>query len=182
MDRQPIFDIVSRRYAQVHGAVPNLDFPAFHSHARNNVVGAALGYRRADSGALFLEAYLDRPVEAELNDALGRSFERCDIIEIGNMAAETAPAMIALWADAANDLGGRAEIAVAVLTAQLRSMFRRLGLTIHELVPAAAERLGASADSWGSYYAQDPVVCAGLIAEGQERLARFATRHGRACA
>ena len=44
--------------------------------------------------------------------------------------------------------------------------------------PAKADpaRLGPERAIWGSYYENDPVVCAGLVAEGQARLARFAAR------
>lgn len=172
MNSQSARTLIERRYADVHGASPNLNYPAFSLHGCNGVVGAALGFRRADRGALFLEAYLDAPVETYVTAAFGQSVARCDIVEIGSMAADTAQAMIGLWARAANDLGDQAEIAVAVLTAPLRSMFRRLGLTLHELLPAQADRLGAAAGQWGRYYELDPIVCAGRIVEGQARLAR----------
>ena len=177
-----ISTMIERRYDAVHGARPNLDYPLFRSRLTGGKVSAALGYRRADRERLFLEAYLDGPIEAALADRLGRSFDRHEIVEIGNMASENALAMIGLWAEAANDLGGEAEIAVAVLTAPLRAMFRRLGLSLHEIAPASPERLGAAAADWGQYYRLDPIICAGFIAEGQQCLARMANRRIRACA
>lgn len=183
MDRDAIEKLISRRYADAHGAMPTVSFTHFHAHGSGTAIGAVLGYRRADLGKLFLEAYLDRPVEDMLGAALGRSFRRHDIVEIGNLAASNAPAMIALWAQASNDLADEAEIAVAVLTAPLRSMFRRLGITLHEIAPARIERLGAEGAQWGRYYASDPVVCAGFIADGQDRLSRLvARRERRRCA
>ena len=71
---------------------------------------------------------------------------------------------------------GDAEIAVAVLTAPLRRMFQRLGVNLVPLAKADPARLGPERAIWGSYYENDPVVCAGLVAEGQARLARFAAR------
>ncbi|CAN5164287.1 thermostable hemolysin [soil metagenome] len=171
MHHQAAVALIERRYADVHGATPNLDFPAFATHARNGVIGAALGFRRADTGPLFLEAYLDDAIERHLSHIFQRSIMRHDIVEIGNMAAETAPAMVALWARAANDLGNQAEVAVAVLTTSLRAMLRRLGVVLYEIAPARPERLGRTASKWGAYYEKDPIVCAGLIAEGQSRLA-----------
>lgn len=172
--------LITRRYAAVHRAAMQ---PCFVNLASREVAGqavAALGYRRAGRERLFLEAYLDRSIELELADILGRLVERSDIVEIGNLASENALAMIALWADAANDLGGDAEIAVAVLTVPLRAMFRRLGVTLYEIGPAKPERLGAYAEQWGEYYRLDPVICAGIIPEGQQRLARIAARQARA--
>lgn len=181
MDRDAALQLINRRYADVHGAVPGLDYAVFHVHRRAGAIGAALGYRRADSGRLFLEAYLDAPIEELLAVATGRTIVRRDIVEIGNLAADTAPAMVALWTLASNDLAGEAEIAVAVLTAPLRHMFRRLGVTLHILAPATPERLGTAARDWGRYYLNDPQVCAGAIADGQARLARFGMRRmGRA--
>lgn len=181
MDRTAILDLISRKYAREYRASPEMNFPEFRSHNGKGDPRAALGYRRADAGPLFLESYLDTPVEQALHAHLGRRFSRHDIVEIGNLASETAPAMIALWARTANDLGNEAEIAVAVLTRPLRSMFRRLGVTLTEIAPALPERI-ADAARWGAYYAQDPVICAGLIADGQTRLARFAHRIARQCA
>jgi Thermostable hemolysin len=61
-------------------------------------------------------------------------------------------------------------------------MFRRLGVTLHEIEPARANRIGDAASSWGDYYNQNPIICAGLIADGQDRLSRFAERLLRRCA
>jgi hypothetical protein len=179
MSRREACDLISRRYAEVHGAIPAIDYSLLRVARSVSGERAALGYRRASSQQLFLEFYLDRPIEAELTRLLGRSIQRADIVEIGNLAADNAPAMVRLWADTANDLGGEAELAVAVLTRQLRAMFRRLGLTLHEIAPARPERLADRGAQWGSYYAQDPIVCAGFILEGQTKLAAMIERRDR---
>lgn len=164
--------LIEQCYRKTHAACARPAFADFKARHVQGEIAATLGYRRADRERLFLEAYLDVPINVALRQCLGREFARRDIVEIGNLASENALAMIGLWAQAANDLGADAEVAVAVLTAPLRSMFHRLGLTLHEIAPARAERLGANADDWGNYYALDPVVCAGFIAEGQQCLAR----------
>ncbi|MGZ3271478.1 MAG: thermostable hemolysin, partial [Croceibacterium sp.] len=87
--------------------------------------------------------------------------------------------MIALWGEAANDLGDTNDVVVATLTAPLRRMFGRIAVPIHELVRADPAKLGPAAADWGSYYAQDPWVCAGRIAEGQRAIAQFLARRGR---
>lgn len=179
MSRREACDLISRRYAEVHGAVTTVDYHDLRVATSTSGERAALGYRRASCQRLFLECYLDRPIEAELKRLLGRPVNRNDIVEIGNLAADNAPAMVRLWADTANDLGGEAEIAVAVLTRQLRAMFRRLGLTLHEIAPARPERLADRGAQWGNYYAQDPVVCAGFILEGQARIAAMIERRDR---
>lgn len=180
MHDSPAGTLITRQYAAVYGAAMQPCFACLASREVSGRAAAALGYRRANHERLFLEAYLDRPIEQELGALLGRAINRSDIVEIGNLASENALAMIALWADAANDLGGDAEIAVAVLTAPLRAMFRRLGVTLYEIAPADPEHLGGDAEQWGDYYRLDPILCAGFIAEGQQRLARIAARQARA--
>ena len=138
------------------------------------IVGrAVLGYRRAGTDALFLERYLDQPIERAVSKALGRSVDRQAIVEIGNLAADGAWPMVELWGAAANDLAGSSEIAVATLTLQLRRMLGRIGVPLRMLCPARPRSLGAAAADWGSYYLHDPWVCAGSIAEGQRAIAAF---------
>jgi hypothetical protein len=181
MRREAALRLIRERYESVHGADPELSYDHLIVLGRAERVGATCGYRRASAGFLFLEHYLDRPIEQAVADVYGRAISRADIVEIGNLAAGTAPAMVALWAKAANDLSDETEIAVAVLTAPLRRMFARLGIALAEIAPASAQRLGPMAARWGRYYALDPIVCAGRIADGQEKLARFASREPRPC-
>lgn len=167
--------LIGRRYMDVFGARPAPSFRDYLAHGSGGT-GAMLGYRRADEAGLFLEAYLDCPVEACLEAALGRRIERSDVVEIGNFAADNAMAMIELWGAAANDLAGGSEIAVATLTAPLRRIFARIGVPLIVLAPARPERLGAAAAEWGRYYQTDPQVCAGIIREGQGAIAAFMAR------
>lgn len=176
MDHTPLIELMKSRYAAQHQAEPRVTYQTLLGQNSGARVGAALGYRRAGAEALFLEAYLDAPVEDALMPALGRAVDRNDIIEIGNLASCNATAMIALWARTANDLGHEAEIAVAVLTAPLRRMFARLGVRLIELAKADPARVPDDGSDWGRYYELEPMVCAGLIAEGQHQLNRFAAR------
>jgi len=178
MVRQSERTLIHRRYSEVHGACVRPAYASYCGVERDGRARAAIGFRRADAGPLFLERYLDQPVEATVALALGSRVPRSDIIELGNFAADDAFAMIALWSRAANDLATGCEVAVATLTAPLRSMLRRMSVPIHVLAPAMRERADDPA-AWGRYYDTDPQVCAGWIAEGQRALASFAARRGR---
>lgn len=182
MDRNSVLDLVKSRYAARHGATPTVGYADLRGEQRDGRVCAALGYRRAHRERLFLETYLDAPVEDVLSNLMGRAFGRADIVEIGNLASCNAAAMVALWARTANDLGNNAEIAVAVLTSPLRKMFARLGVRLIELASADPSRVANDGSDWGRYYDLEPVVCAGLISDGQDRLARFAARLDRTAA
>jgi len=168
--------LIKPKYREVLGARLSPSFETFMHVGSRAANGAALGYQRAGSEPLFLERYLDCPIEAAVTAALGREVERSAIVEIGNFAAVDAMAMVALWGAAANDLGERSEVAVATLTAPLRGMFARIGVPLHPLAAARPERMGSGAQDWGRYYELDPQVCAGVIAEGQAAITVFLAR------
>lgn len=172
-------ELISRKYLDKLGASISPSFSCWHDTEVNGATVAVLGYRRAGPEPLFLEAYLDAPIEDLASLALGRMVARDAIIEIGNLASDNALAMIELWGAAANDLGGEGEVAVATLTAPLRRMFARIGLPISVIAPARIERLETSNGTWGRYYELDPQVCVGVIADGQQAIEAFRARRTR---
>jgi hypothetical protein len=128
---------------------------------------AAAGYAAAGVQELFLEQYLDAPIEEALGRAAGRAIARNDIVEVGNLAAVSAGmarALIPLLARHLHCMGYRWVAFTA--TRPLRNSFHRLGLRPLPLAAADPARLPDAGASWGSYYAQDPVVMAGRIALG----------------
>jgi hypothetical protein len=177
MNSECLRSFVDETYRRAYGSRRAAVFEEYLSTGNTN--NAALGYRRAGAEPLFLEAYLDDPIENLVSAALSRPVARDAIVEIGNLAANNAWSMIALWGKAANDLGGTSEVVVATLTAPLRRTFARIGVPVHQLMRADPAKLGPLAADWGSYYAQDPRVCAGPIAEGQQALANFMAKRRR---
>jgi Thermostable hemolysin len=168
--------LIDRKYREKLGAKITPNFQSWLHCGSGDARSAALGFRRASSEPLFLEVYLDRPIESFVSATLNRPVARNEIIEIGNFAAENAMAMIALWGAAANDLGGNAEVAVATLTAPLRRMFLRIGIPMEVMAPATPDRLGKASKNWGRYYSLDPQICVGVISEGQQAIANFISR------
>ena len=176
MNSSVAVSVMGRKYLEVFGASPAPSFRDYLASGREPDRLAGLGYRRASEGPVFLERYLDAPVEVELGRAFGRRVTRSEVVEIGNFAAENAFVMLELWGEAANDLADGSEIAVATLTAPLRRIFSRIGLPFRSICVARAEGLGSAAGEWGSYYQQDPQVCAGVIADGQAAISRWHDR------
>lgn len=134
---------------------------------QNDLV-AVVGYRDAASHPLYLEHYLDAPIEEVLAAQVGEPVHRRDIVEVGNLA-DAAP--------------GGARAAIIILTAflysagyrwvvftgvpKLRNAFGRLGLEPVELAQADPARLPAGEqEAWGSYYAGQPLVMGGDIRQG----------------
>lgn len=128
---------------------------------------AAAGYAAAGVQELFLEQYLDAPIEEVLGHAVRRPIARNDVVEVGNLAAASAGmarALIPLLARHLHRMGYRWVAFTA--TRALRNSFHRLGLQPLALAPADPARLPDRGVSWGSYYAQDPVVMGGRISLG----------------
>jgi hypothetical protein len=182
--RAAVKELIERRYAAVHGAVPASDYP--HFCVIGGSVGedpkAALGFRLASEERLFLEDYLDVPVEVAVSRALDRLVCRSVIVEIGAHASERNRATIDLWAHTARHLHAVADVAVAVLTAPLRSMFARLSIDIVEICDADPALLRCRDQDWGSYYDLDPKVCAGWIAPALPVLDSFGGTISGVCA
>lgn len=180
MPNAAVRQLIVDRYAAVHGAAPPAEYPDYLTVKGPDGPYATLGYRRAGSSRLFLEQYLDSPIEQVLSERLGRPIARETVVELGDHASRRPAATVTLWLRTADALCGRADFAVAVLTAPLRAMLRRLDLTLLELAPATASRLGDHAANWGRYYATDPVLCAGHVPTNRTTLTQSARnwRHG----
>jgi hypothetical protein len=136
---------------------------------RNRLDGwqAGAGYAAAGAQALFLEHYLDHPVERAIAAAGGGPAARPGIVEAGNLASSSAGMARALIPALALHLH-RLGYAWVTFTATraLRNTFHRLGLRPLRLAAADPARLEDGGASWGSYYGHDPVVVACEIRQG----------------
>jgi hypothetical protein len=127
---------------------------------------AAAGYRAADAGPLFLERYLDAPIEQHLQAASDAPVTRRRIAEVGHLAAARAGEgrrLIALMAPLLAHEGF--DWIVSTLTQELRQLFVRLGV-------ADPDKLGEQAADWGSYYDHRPLVQAGHLRHALQALQR----------
>lgn len=126
---------------------------------------AALGLRFAENNSLFLEQYLDQPVEQILSSATHddvNNIPRDSIVEVGNLAAHHAGGtrwlIIALTAYLQ---GAGYDWVTFTSVPSLRNSFRKLGLKLYDLGPAELSRLpGSQQNDWGSYYDSQPQVMA----------------------
>jgi hypothetical protein len=133
---------------------------------------AACGLRRAASAALFLETYIDRPVEQAIGVRCGAAIAREQIVEVGNLAVVppfTARRFIASLTR--HLLAGEAEWAVFTAVATLRNAFTRLGVPFLRLGAARLDALPeASRAAWGSYYDTTPEVLAVRVRDAARSL------------
>ncbi|MDH4096359.1 MAG: thermostable hemolysin [Betaproteobacteria bacterium] len=161
-------DFIAARFGRAYGARVTHFLP--HLLGVRDGLGrwqAAAGYAAAEGGDLFLEQYLQHPVEHALAEKLGRPLARHGIVEVGNLAAVSAGMarlLIPQLARHLHRLGYRWVVFTA--TRALRNSFLRLGLRPLPIAPADPARLADGGASWGAYYEQDPIVMAGKIALG----------------
>lgn len=170
--RNRLENFIHARFAEHYGANIQHFMPCLLGlDDGDGALRAAVGIRSADQGPLFLERYLDAPVEEEIARRCGRSVARGQIVEVGNLAALEAGHARLLIIAMTHFLVSQGFAWVTFTgTVSLLNSFQRLGLTPVSLAPADPQRMGAELGDWGSYYATRPQVMAGDIGAGHQRL------------
>lgn len=155
---------VTKVFRDHYQAAPQNFTPNFVVLERDEQILAAAGWRCAADERLFLESYLDRPVETLVSGLAGHPVSRARIVEVGHLAVTQRGGSVDVILTLAAHLDRLGyEWVVFTATQELIGIFRRLQLPPLALAPADPERLGPQADAWGSYYASHPVVVAGRI-------------------
>lgn len=151
-----IRDVYQERYgAEIRGWMPFLA-----ARRDRHGIQAAAGFRPATE-PLYLENYLDEPIEAAIAGHTGRAPCRSSIVEVGHLASHRGGAGALLLLDLADHLHQQGfDWLVNTATADTRRLI--LGLRAAPLALAAADpaRLPDGGGAWGRYYEHQPVVLA----------------------
>ena len=151
-------EFVRATFARSYGARLSSFYPLLLGiRRRPGVYEAVAGIRPAGGEALFLEHYLDSPVERLLG------VDRSRIVEIGNLSPAGAGQARWLICMISAFLTGAGFFSV-VFTAvpKLSNAFRRMGLPLRRLGDARPDRLPVGvAEDWGTYYESRPAVFSG---------------------
>lgn len=132
---------------------------------------AAVGWRGAAQEPLFLERYLDEPVEILMQRLTGQEFSRERVVEVGHLASDKPGGSVQVIVSLARHLTRDGyEWVVFTATRELVRIFTKLGLPLLALAKADPARLGAQARDWGRYYDSQPIVVAGPIRLALERV------------
>ncbi|MBI1405653.1 MAG: hypothetical protein GC145_05960 [Caulobacter sp.] len=174
-DRSRVEAFLEASYARAFEGRIRSHYPTLVSVQRaDGGIEAAVGFRLAARERLFLEQYLDAPIEQALANRMGLNVRRHEITEIGNLASNSAPATLLLFLALAAHLAEEGcTHAVATATRQLRRSFARVGFATQSLTRAEPARLAGGAADWGAYYARDPEVRVGAIAPALPALTRM---------
>lgn len=137
---------------------------------------AALGLRRASQEALFLETYLDLPIDAALSEHTGQPVQREDLVEVGNFASHTAGGgRLLITALTALLRSNGFKWAVFTATPLLQRSFHRLGIHLVHIADADPARLGDARHEWGRYYDHPPAVMAVEVRQAADALHKILT-------
>lgn len=176
-ERAAIEAFIARRFRDAYGADVHHFMPRlFGLYDANDELIAAFGLRSARGSSLFLEQYLDEPVERLVSRHFGVNAERSDVVEVGNLAGATQGALRRLIPALTERLHAEGHRWLAFTgAAHLCNGFSRLGLPLQVMAEARPERLPLEERaSWGRYYERHPSVMFGDIAQGQRTLQRLA--------
>lgn len=174
-ERRRVERFIEDTYAEAYGSRIQSHYPTLMSvQDETGVIYAVVGFRHASEERLFLEQYLDGPVDAVLAQAIGAPVERDHVVEVGGLASSGQGATVFLFAAMAHHLQREGlRFAVATATGELRRIFSRAGLGALKIARADPRRLQDGGGAWGAYYQSDPVVLAGCIATATGPLDHF---------
>lgn len=176
-ERRKLERFIADRFAAVYGAELYSFMPRLYGlYDGDGQLLAAFGLRDAGDEPLFLERYLDQPVEELVEQRTGVRADRGEIAEVGNLAGASAGALrqlIPLLTRLLHRQGCRWVVFTG--SARLCNGFTRLGLPLSVMAAAPIERLPPEERRhWGSYYQQSPSVMLGDVLNGRLRLEAIA--------
>lgn len=170
--RAEVEAFIAQRYLQVYAARVSSFMPTlFALLGPQSEICSAAGLRRASSGPLFVENYLDAPAEFVLAQTFGGAVDRRRLVEIGHLSGlghgngQRLFPMLARWLE-----DNAIDWALFAATGPLRAQFDRMQVRPQLLAPARPERLGAAAAEWGTYYDSNPWVVGGPLSLGARLL------------
>jgi hypothetical protein len=162
--RRALEACIADKFARQYGAKIEQFFPFLLSLNVVGQLGAAAGLRLARQSDLFLEQYLDVPVEQAVSKVFRTPVDRAQIVEIGNLAS-AAPGSAALLFGLLPAILHEAGIRWVVCTAtpQVQAMLEKLKFPSQTICAADPEVLGNKKTDWGSYYSNCPDVIVGDV-------------------
>ncbi|MDR2013407.1 MAG: thermostable hemolysin [Rhodanobacter sp.] len=172
--RRVVEKFIRRCFAEHFGAHVDAFMPRLLTLQRDDgTLCGAFGLRFAQC-RLFIEHYLDRPIEQAIAASVQSPIQRCGIVEVGHLCGTSAGTMrhLILLLIARLHHEGFQWVAFTG-TQQLRNAFHRMGLFPLDLGAARIQAIPAeSRAAWGRYYEHSPHVFAGRILDGFAALKR----------
>ena len=164
-ERLELEDFVGAAFKRKHDATVTSYLPTLLSF--RDPAGAlrgVVGLRGAGGHRLYLEQYLEQPVETAIAAATGRSVCREQVVEVGNLAGTNCRSAVRMVALLPSHLLARDfRWIVFTATSAVRGILLGFGAPLIDLARADGARVANAGDAWGRYYDTDPRVFAGFL-------------------
>jgi hypothetical protein len=173
-ERPELEAFVGAAFKRGHDATVTSFMPTLLSFRdRAGELRGVVGLRGATPQPLYLEQYLEQPVEAAIAAATGQPVRREHVVEVGNLAGANCRAAMRMVALLPGYLLSRDyRWIVFTATSTVRGILEGFGAPLVELAHADGARVAGSPDRWGRYYEKDPRVLAGYL-PASRRIAGF---------
>ncbi len=161
-ERNQLEQAIARKFHSAFGAQISQFLPNLLRLKISGELGAVAGVRTARSDTLFLEQYIDRPVQQIVAQAYATPVDRDQVVEIGNLAANlhgSSYVLFAVLATVLNQAGFRWVTCTA--TPRVEAMLTRMQFSYRTICSADAARLDDGSADWGQYYESRPSVIVG---------------------
>ncbi|HEY5760688.1 MAG TPA: thermostable hemolysin [Steroidobacter sp.] len=166
--REELERFVRDVFASKHGARVCSFMPTLLG-MRNDVgeVCSVAGFRCAGEQSLFLERYLDEPIEHAIGLAARQQVSRSQIVEVGNLAGLNCRSAMRLVLELPRILLDRGHRwLVFTATDTVRQLLASYNAPLLDLAAASPARAQNTGDEWGRYYETQPRVMAGYLPDG----------------
>ncbi len=164
--REQAESFIADKYRRVYNADLHEFLPIIIRISQADTPVGAFGLRPGHYRPMFLEQYLDSPVEHQVAEIYRQPVDRSSLVEVGNLVVSRngyGPLLLVTLAMSLARAGY--EWMVFTVTEQVERLLKRLGFKPHYLVFADPDRLTAHKCSWGTYYANNPRVMVGSLAQ-----------------
>lgn len=161
--RREVEEFIAAVFKQVYGAEIQHFMPELVAlRDASGVLMAAFGLQSAANEKLFLEQYIDEPVEALISRQLGRHIPRHEITYIGNLAVANPRNAGVLMAHVIQySLSLNLPWGVSTMHHSLQNGLIKGGRDLYPLAEANPDRLSAEErQKWGTYYRKLPQIVA----------------------
>jgi hypothetical protein len=171
---------VRNRFLRTHGAYIATFMPTLLLlRGTHGELAAVAGFRSAAQEPLFLERYLDIPIEQALAAQVAGNVRRAEILEVGNFAALDSRRARILMSFMPNYFLGRGARWLAfTATTAIRGILAAMGGRCIEVGTANSACVAGGIDEWGRYYSTDPRVMAGYLPSARRIPALWRSHHG----
>ena len=168
-ERAELETFVQGAFARRHDASVTSFMPTLLSFRdAGGALRGVIGLRGAAPKPLYLEQYLEQPVEAAIATATGQAVRRHQVVEVGNLAGVNCRAAMRMVAVLPSYLLARDyRWIVFTATSAVRGILQGFDAPLVELARADGSRVSNGPDRWGRYYENDPRVLAGFLPDSR---------------